>query len=62
MKIEDYDKQFYPLKPEVMWAGGYLEDRGLRFGDDFGPSDAIRKATDLILMVFDEEEHYGHAV
>lgn len=63
MKIEDYQKQFdCPLSPEVMWAGRYLEDRDLRFGVEFGTSDAIQKATGLILMVLEESESYGHAV
>lgn len=50
------------LSPEVLWAGKYLEDRDLRFGVEYGTSSAIKKATDLILMVIEENESYGHAV
>jgi len=63
MTIEEYQKRFNcPLSPEVIWAGKYLEDRDLRFGIEFGTSDAVKKATGLILMVIEESEQYGHAV
>lgn len=63
MTIEEYQATFNcPLSPEVMWAGKYLEDRGLEFGIQFGTSDAVKKAQDLILMVIEESESYGHAI
>lgn len=58
MDVSDYQKLFRAkLKPEVVYACEVLQDKGLRFGVEFGFVDAIRKATD---MVIDElEVDYG---
>lgn len=62
MTIQGYQDVFQALTLETVYAGEYLESNGLRFGVDFGTSDAIRKATDLILERIYEDEKYDHTV
>lgn len=53
------------LKPDVVYAGHMLEDRGLRFGVDFGTSNAIQKATAVViesLEAMDEWDRFGYGV
>lgn len=50
LNMQTYQSVFREiLPPEVVYAGEYLESRGLLLGDDFGTTNAIRKATDMIL-------------
>lgn len=50
MTVQDYQRRFKEvLPPETVYAAEYLESRGLLLGDDFGTTNAIRKATDMIL-------------
>lgn len=51
MNIESYQRLFpTKLRPEVEFAGKFLESKGLRLGFEFGPSNAVDKAADLILL------------
>lgn len=53
------------LKPEVVFAGEILEAKGLRLGIEFGTSNAIQKATELViesLEAFDEWDRFGYGV
>ena len=47
---------------EVHYACEFLENRHLRFGVDFGISNAVRKATEICLEEIEEEEAYGSGV
>jgi hypothetical protein len=62
MTIESYQNVFQTLQPEVVWAGQYLESRGYRFSIDFGTSDAVRKATDIIVWGLGYDERYGYGI
>lgn len=54
MNISDYSKYFRDrLKPEVVYAGEYLESKGLRFAVDFGSTNAIAKAADMMVDEFE---------
>ncbi len=53
------------LKPEVEYAGRMLEDRGLRFGVDFGTSNAIQKATEIVIESLEEMDawdRFGYGI
>lgn len=51
MNIESYQRLFpTKLRPEVEFAGKFLESKGLRLGFEFGPSNAVDKAADLMLL------------
>lgn len=66
MTITDYQKMFKgTLKPETVFAGEILESRHLRFGSDYGITNAIQKATDIViesLEAMEEWDKYGHGV
>lgn len=65
MTIINYQNVFHSLKPEQVFAGQYLESNGLRFGVDFGTSDAIRKATALVIEGLEEMDmwdRFGYGV
>jgi hypothetical protein len=55
MTIKDYNK-YFPLKlaPEVVYAGQFLEDRGLVFGSDYTSPRALAMATEMLMI---ELEH-----
>lgn len=61
MNITEYAIYFKDrLKPEVVFAGEYLETRGLRFGIDFGSTNALQKATDMMLEEMNwKSDEYG---
>lgn len=51
MNVSDYQKMFrQTLRPEVVYAGEYLEHHGLRFGVEFGTTNCVKKATDMVLV------------
>ena len=60
MTASDYQRMMrLQMDETTTFASQYLEDRGYRFGVNFGPSSAVRKATEEILMRIQEEEGYG---
>jgi hypothetical protein len=62
MTVKEYQRLFrVKFKPEVEFAMQYLEDRGHRFAEDFGYTNAIPLATTAILRDLAFEE-YGHGV
>lgn len=50
------------LTPQTLFAGQFLESRGYRFGQDYGITNAISKATDIMLGLEEEDQSYGHAI
>jgi len=64
LSIKDYGKYFQvrPLKPEVVYAGEFLEARGYRFGVEYGTSSAVAKATEIVLEDLELAEGYGFGV
>lgn len=62
MTVEWYQKIFGMLKPEVEYAGEYLESRFYRFGVEFGATNAVDKATTCYLDELETEEGYGAGV
>jgi len=63
MSITDYSRMFKGwLTPQTVFAGEFLEARGYRFGQDYGITNAISKATDIMLGLEEEDQGYGHAI
>jgi predicted site-specific integrase-resolvase len=66
MSIAEYQKMFRKtLKPEVEYAGRMLEDRGLRFGADYGTSNAVQKATEIVIESLEEMDvwdRFGYGI
>lgn len=63
MTIQEYKCLFaLRFEPEVEFAMQFLEDRGGRMSVDFGYSNSLRKATDILLMEIELAEGYGHGV
>ena len=55
----------HTLQPEVVYAGFMLEDRGLRFGVDFGPTNAVQKATEIVIESLEEMDawdRFGYGI
>jgi hypothetical protein len=50
------------LSDTTVFAGEFLEARGYRFGQDYGITNAISKATDIMLGLEEEDQGYGHAI
>jgi hypothetical protein len=60
MTAKDYQKMFrLQLSPEAEYASEYLENKGKRFGVDFGSSAAIRMAMDMMLSEIEQDVRYG---
>jgi hypothetical protein len=66
ISIIEYQKMFRStLKAEVVFAGQMLEARGMRLGVEFGTSNAIQKATEVILESLEEMDkwdRFGYGV
>jgi len=61
--ILQYQKMFKGmLSAQTVFAGEFLEARGYRFGQDYGITNAISKATDIMLGLEEEDQSYGHAI
>lgn len=51
MQIAEYQRMYRNiLAPELVYAGEFLEARGLRFGVEFGTTNAINKAAYAFLL------------
>jgi len=61
MTFDSYQKMFPRTKcvPEVRYACKFLEARGQRFGVDFGITNAVRKAAEIVVKDFEFEEEWG---
>jgi hypothetical protein len=61
MTFDDYYAMFPRTRcdHEVTYACKFLESRGLRFGVDFGLTNAVRKAADIVINEIRYEEGWG---
>jgi hypothetical protein len=66
ISITEYGKMFkIPLNPEIVYAGELLEVRGLRFGADYGTSNAVQKATEIVIESLEEMDvwdRFGYGI